>query len=522
MRHCPRRFSTDMSRFTQVLGTYEQILKVGARAKTTRPPTSDEINFNSEIRNTTHSIIKKRVKVLCIPPTFFSRESYGNMQIIGHSSFENDDVTRSVLHKVQLASDKPFSVVNLSIRNVNFNNQPIREAFLSLFHQRDRQWEEISFYDCASGGAGAGIGSLVEQVLRHANVLDLTIFAGHVERDVFQALSKWLPQNRSIKTIQIKSRLDDPEHMSLLAAAVAQSQTLQNLELDGSTLSQASAEALSRGLSRNASIQRFRFAQCYATDHMIEVLVRSIQHHPTLRELILYGNQCRAGGLTAISNMLETTPSLQEMDLTWQDINEGHTSELDFSILARGLAQNNTLKTLHLSRNVISPESAEALASVLTQNQTLEHLSLRGCYLECESMKSFAQYLPNMKGLKRLWLHSNKGIGEEGSGTLLEGLKHNVNLVELILSPPVWKCTKEMNHLLDLNWGGGRRLSGASRNEKIPLSLWPCCLERVNRRTLTALPLLSSDTGKSAGERDLSRRADILYFFVREILSEVL
>jgi hypothetical protein len=429
------------------------------------------------------------------------------MQIVPHPSLGVEGVVR----RVQVARDTS-SVEELYIRSVNFlEDGAIVQAFLDLFQMQDRLWKEVSFFDCTGQ-----VSTIVEALLLHARVQYVCIFAGQIDSRVFQVLSEHLPTNASLKEIRIKSRLQEAQ-MSLLATAVGRCEQLESLDLTGCTFELNAAQVLARGLEQNRHLKRLILAQCYAGDEILETIIQSIQDHPTLEELILYGNMCRAGGLVAVSQLLQRTPKLTTIDLTWQDIDDGHKHVLDFSALSEGLIQNTTLRALHLSRNLFLTSSIESLADALTHNQSLEHLSLRGCHLNHESIAALAMRIPSMKGLKRLWLHSNKGIGEAGAQAVLEGLQQNVRLLDIVLSPPEWKCTQQINYILDLNWAGR---SLVERKESIPSSLWPYCLERMNQMKLSPLP--SSDKSEAVGKKDISRRASILYFFVREVLSDIL
>ncbi len=87
-------------------------------------------------------------------------------------------------------------------------------------------------------------------------------------------------------------------------------------------------------------------------------------------------------------------------------------------ILAKIVAFNNTLTTLHLSRKNIQDKEGQDLARALITNKTLRKLELEGNCLGLMSAKAFAFALRQNKTLRYLDLESNNLCheGEENQG----------------------------------------------------------------------------------------------------------
>jgi hypothetical protein len=400
-----------------------------------------------------------------------------------------------ILQKLDQARNDD-SVTELSVRGIQLTEETL-PAFVDVFQSVDRVWEEINFYYC-----GGPMEVLLSAVLS-AKVRYLCLYAGELEMPVYEALARDLPANEFLTRLRLNTRLDEV-HMTLLANILSQTTTLQGLDMTGCHLGGSVVGLAEGGLRHNKSLRILTLAQCYATDEQIAAVIRAIENHPSLEELILYGNECRSEGLKAVGRLLRSsTSTLTTLDLTWQD--DGHsTLQLDLSLFTQDLKTNCTLKALHLSRNEFSNGSMAALADALAYNTTLEHLSLRGCRLDCEKIVPFAETLPEMKGLKTLWLHSNPNLGQRGAEVLLDGLRQNCMLQDLVLAPCDWKCCQELSHLLDVNWGGRRLL----KRNNVPTSLWPLCFGRVNQ---SSLPLALGDLRPPS-----DRRANVLYYLVRE------
>ena len=107
-------------------------------------------------------------------------------------------------------------------------------------------------------------------------------------------------------------------------------------------------------------------------------------------------------------------------------------------ILAKIVAFNNTLTTLHLSRKKIQDKEGQDLARALITNKTLRKLELEGNCLGLMSAKAFAFALRNNRTLRYLDLESNNLCheGEENQGVedMIGALAQNTTLLSLNLA----------------------------------------------------------------------------------------
>ena len=106
-------------------------------------------------------------------------------------------------------------------------------------------------------------------------------------------------------------------------------------------------------------------------------------------------------------------------------------------ILAKIIAHNQTVKTLHLSRKEINDKEGQDLASMLLTNKTLRKLELEGNCLGLQTAKKFAYVLRHNTTLKSLDLESNNLThdGEENGGVeeMISALMQNKSLLSLNL-----------------------------------------------------------------------------------------
>ena len=107
-------------------------------------------------------------------------------------------------------------------------------------------------------------------------------------------------------------------------------------------------------------------------------------------------------------------------------------------ILAKIVAYNNTLLTLHLSRKNIQDKEGQDLARALLTNKTLRKLELEGNCLGLMTAKAFALALRKNRTLRYLDLESNNLCheGEENQGVedMIQALAQNTTLLSLNLA----------------------------------------------------------------------------------------
>lgn len=131
--------------------------------------------------------------------------------------------------------------------------------------------------------------------------------------------------------------------------------------------------------------------------------------------------------------------SLQENDTPFEYTITGlELGNVRCEILAKNLAVNTTLKSVHVARKGINESSGISMAKMLNSNKTLRKLELEGNLMGPKSATEFGKALKTNKTLKFLDLESNQLTldGQEFRGIydLVEFLDHNTTLLSLNLA----------------------------------------------------------------------------------------
>jgi hypothetical protein len=119
--------------------------------------------------------------------------------------------------------------------------------------------------------------------------------------------------------------------------------------------------------------------------------------------------------------------------------------------------------------------------------------------------------------LKRLGLRGNSGIHTQGAQALLLALQQNYKL-ECLELPYPWVHGDQLQHHVDLNKGGGRKLflSQYSNNNNrggVPASLWPLVLKRAGHWS-SLYSGRTNSTSKKTHDEARRRAANVVYHYL--------
>lgn len=331
---------------------------------------------------------------------------------------------------------------------------------------------------------------------------------------------------------------------------------------------------LAGGLAKS-HVVCLKLNRCYLADPQIAVLVRrGLIGHRHLRELYLGGNYVGDEALTALAEYLNSQSgrSLVTLGLSNPlaegpaedvhpfDVLDGreatppqvthytHSRNSHVAILYPSLAVNTALRVLHLASNRLHDDDMLPLCRAISQS-CVTMLDLKSNRVTDRGIQILSSCLPSQ--LERLWLLGNP-MGVRGGQCLYDALKRRlVNLVDLrfptykhhVLLPELAALDVACRNYLILNRGGRRILAeedadgepdseiGRQRNEysrsqrtatpeeaalhrrpKVPRSLWPLVLERVNRTRLVIPWTLYSHAPNPSEE---ANRANVMFYLLR-------
>lgn len=218
-----------------------------------------------------------------------------------------------------------------------------------------------------------------------------------------------------------------------LGRALAQNSTLLHLFVRGNLLDEAGAEELATAMMQNT-----RLAMLAVETNRLgaQLLAKSLFEKSALTQLNFRHSQIDddADFCSLLADGLAANQTLQELDLS-------HTAIGDKAAhaLADALRQNAALRTLTLSNNRITDVGALALAETLNSGSRLSHLYLRGNFITDTGASSLFNALQVNECLQELNLFENR-LGNLAFRAMANMLLHNTRLQFLCLHVAQFDC----------------------------------------------------------------------------------
>ena len=131
---------------------------------------------------------------------------------------------------------------------------------------------------------------------------------------------------------------------------------------------QKSFNTIIKGLKQNIII-KLTINSCMISDEEANVLATALTDNTTLEELYLHQNNIGDEGAKAIAQVLETNKTLK---LKILGINKNKIGDEGATAIAQVLETNTNFDKLYLRQNNIGDEGAKAIAQVLETNKTLK------------------------------------------------------------------------------------------------------------------------------------------------------
>lgn len=285
-------------------------------------------------------------------------------------------------------------------------------------------------------GQRAGVQDLLDRLNQPATAKSLYVLSTRkiTEADA-KRLAENIARNTQLEELYLSGHRLGPEGLQAFADCIAVNTTLKHLCVGEDSLGDGGVKVLCDGLARNPSSG----LQIWDLEHKSIALVGAIalgkllETNTTLSTLTISRNALgddaigellaglRANPQPALQNLLATDAgitgialdhfaslldlpacSLQSLQLSFNGLGSATTAFFD------ALANNSSLKKLHLKDCKLNDTHAEALGNALKQNAVLEEIDLSDNNLTSSACAALAEGLKLNTALKSLNLGNNK------------------------------------------------------------------------------------------------------------------
>ncbi|XP_034999892.2 dynein regulatory complex subunit 5 [Hippoglossus stenolepis] len=210
--------------------------------------------------------------------------------------------------------------------------------------------------------------------------------------------------------------------------------------------------SLAKALKSCKTLKLLRLHQSNIDDMKVQMLVKQLLGHPSLRELDFSHNVIRDSGAGAVGKLL-TKSKLEVLNMCDNEITDpGATA------IAHALSKNSTLVSLNLRLNRLRDEGGRAIAEALLNNNTLRHLHLGANEVTGPTAIALAKVIAQNNTLKSINLSCNN-LGEDGGKALEEAMSHNTSVTEcdIRLSEVDEQIVSSINQVVWTNQGLGKK-----------------------------------------------------------------
>ena len=150
------------------------------------------------------------------------------------------------------------------------------------------------------------------------------------------------------------------------------------------------------------------------------------------------------------ANDIATIVSHSNSKLQWLDLADNNLQAAPTVIIAKGLKEISTLKSLNISNNHITKRAAGNIAFALSCNTQLQELNISNNHLQASGAITLAKGLHDITTLTKFCI-SNNNITEEAAGDIAVFVSHNTQLQELDISNNLLQASGAMTLAKDLH-----------------------------------------------------------------------
>ncbi|XP_073465171.1 NACHT, LRR and PYD domains-containing protein 12-like [Aquarana catesbeiana] len=318
----------------------------------------------------------------------------------------SDSSTRSMLksHVGELSTQAARHVITWiqkKIPDQRFQKRELLNVFYYLYESRNKALvaqcigsNKVDFFNVPLSPLDYSVLSFILQSCRETEVI-----LGRCNIPS-EGLRKLAPALHNIKSLGLDENHLTDSSCPQLASGIRNNQTLRTLNLFGNNLEGPHFRDLMEALT-TSRIEELQLSNNHLTDSSCPHLASGIRNNQTLRTLSLKGNNLEGPHFRDLMEAL-TTSQIKELQLYGN-----HLTDSSCRHLASGIRNNQTLRTLNLSRNSLEGPHFRDLMEALTTSR-IEKLVLSSNHLTDSYCPHLASGIRNNQTLRTLDLASNK------------------------------------------------------------------------------------------------------------------
>ena len=363
-----------------------------------------------------------------------------------------------------LVENMPQLLVFNNLTHLGLNDGVLTSETCNLLSKHTDLLQHLEYLNLSDNDniGGGGAVKLITSLTKFSTIRELKLRYTGIDFEDCKALGELLATSKYIQVLNVFGPGISSDRIQLIIDGLSHNTSLEKLNMRFSKFSSENVLHLASVLRVNTRLKELYISYCHIQSSDSVHLAKALEENTTTQLQILWleCNLIGSEGAVAFADMLATNKSLTELNMRWCGIQgEGAVR------LGKGMEKNCNVTEFNISGNPIGYEGAVAFANMLTLNKSLTELDMTYCNIQgegavclgkameknstvtefgirnnpisTEGVVAFASMLKKNQCLKRLDLSDldDDSVGVEGAIELIESLKHNTTLEELVLSP---------------------------------------------------------------------------------------
>ena len=263
-----------------------------------------------------------------------------------------------------------------------------------------------------------------------------------INKSEVTGLSSSISEVIGIKNIKATHSINSLEYLNLcsceirtedivpLCDAIQSNTTLSSINLSNNYLPNQAAFAIKEAFIKNKNLTHIKLGKCNLSSNGLQMILSGIQEHKELETIDFSFNHIADQEALIIANILSNNNLIESIQL--QDCSLSYNSLYQI-MKAASISPLKRLKSLDLSCNAISDQSAMAISTIIENNQQLVDLNLSECELSETGMHKISVALLDSQNLETVNLNSCK-VSNLVANNLSLMIANNVKLEKLSMS----------------------------------------------------------------------------------------
>ena len=313
---------------------------------------------------------------------------------------------------------------NSKLKGLHLNSSNVTEDVTEELANVIENNPNLEQLGLGSNKLGSSVFVILQALAKKIALKSLNLTSNNVTWQMAKPLAKVIESNPNLNRLQLSNNMLGPSAKEILKA-LGNNHKLKVLHLQNNYMTEQVGKDLANVFKNHLCLEEILLSGNHLKSAMFEIL-QALTENTKLKSLDLSSNDMSGQVADCLGNVMKKNCNLQQLVLA--DNNLGPS----VIVVLKALAQNYKLTLLNLNNNDMSEKVAEYLASVIKNNFNLKYLGLANNSLGPSAL-CILQALKDHKKLQILHLDKNNMTGQVAEA-LASVIKNNTGLEEIWLS----------------------------------------------------------------------------------------